>query len=383
MLQLKFDTILEPALEMVRTTTDHTLKQKLFFVHEFHSMFGEMSKLLSENQDALLTIRLVTLDQIFGQYPRMVRDLALREGKKVEFIVRGGDIALDRTVIDGLGGALAHLLRNAIDHGIVESGTIVLSAVRERGRAKVIVEDNGAGIDYARVREVAILRGVETKEHIDAMSTASLAEIIFHPNMSTNDVVTDVSGRGVGVSAVYIFARDIGGRLEVVSPIPETGVGTRFTLDLPISLATVRVLVVEVGGYTFAIPFENIDRTHEFKESEVGGVAHQETLYIDGTLLPLLRLQNILGLAFGGVSEAPSPDSDRVAILIQTQGTKVALSIDSCVGEQDLLVKSLPPILHSIKGFSGSALLPDGRIILLLDMHGLLTHAVDDILGAR
>ncbi len=380
MLRLKFDTMLEPAEETARTTTDPALKQRLFFVNEFRSLFIEMSHLLSENQDALLAIRLVTLDQIFGQYPRMVRDLAVRQGKKIEFVVQGGSIALDRTVIDGLGGALSHLLRNAIDHGIVDSGTITLYALREKGRAKVIVEDNGAGINYDRVKSVAIERGVETKERIDAMKKSAIAELLFHPNMSTNDVVTDISGRGVGVSAVYAFARDIGGRLDVISPIPELGLGTRFTLDLPVSLATIRVLIVEASGYTFAIPFDNIERTHEYAKSDISGVAHQETLLVDGALLPLIHLERVLALAYDGYQPPASKDAHQIAVLVHTRTTRLAIGVDVCKGEQDLIVKSLPPILRDIKGFSGSALLPDGRTILLIDVQGLLAHTVSDIL---
>jgi two-component system chemotaxis sensor kinase CheA len=379
MLRLKLGASIESGLEIARSTTDGSLKQKLHFVHELNSLLGEMSKLLSENQDALLTTRLVPLEHIFGQYPRMIRDLAVREGKKVEFTIHGGDIALDRMVVDGLGGALAHLLRNAVDHGIVESGTILLTASRERGRARIIVEDNGSGIDYARVREVAISREVDTKEHIDAMNERALAEIIFHPNMSTNNEVTDVSGRGVGVSAVYVFARDIGGRLEVLSPIPEIGRGTRFTLDLPISLATVRVLMVLSGGYTFAIPFESILRTQEFRESEVTSAAHQETIFIDDEVVPLLRLEKILGLSLHSAFNSSSKDT-QLAVLIQGKRTRVMLHVEACAGEQDLLVKSLPSVLHGIKGFSGSALLPDGRTILLIDALGLLAHVEGDIL---
>lgn len=379
-LKLKFDTMLEPAQEVARTTTDPALKQRLFFINEFHSLFVEMSHLLSENQDALLAIRLVTLDQIFGQYPRMVRDLAVRQGKKIEFVIQGGGVALDRTVIDGLGGALSHLLRNAVDHGIVDKGTITLYALREKGRAKVVVEDNGVGIDYDRVRSVALERGVETKERIDAMKNSAVAELLFHPNMTTTDVVTDVSGRGVGVSAVYAFARDVGGRIDVLSPIPELGRGTRFTLDLPISLATVRVLIVEASGYTFAIPFDNIERTQEYSKNDISGVAHQETLFIDGVLLPLLHLERVLGLTYGGFRTVTAKDAHQLAVLVRTRTSRIAIGVDSCKGEQELIVKSLPPILRDIKGFSGSALLPDGRTILLIDVQGLLAHTVSDIL---
>ena len=380
MIRLKLDTMLEPALDIVDTITDPMLKQKLFFIREFRSIFGEMARLLSENQEALFSIRLVPLEQIFGQYPRMVRDLSLREKKKIEFAVIGGEIELDRTVINGLGGALAHLLRNAVDHGIETEGKITLRAFREKGRARVIVEDSGEGINYARVREVAVERGIETQEKVAGLDDAGVAEMLFHPNMSTNTTVTDISGRGVGLSAVRAFTQDVGGRIDVLSPIPEIGRGTRFTLDLPVLLATIRVLIVESYGYTFAVPFESIEKTHQFLTREVTGAAHQETLYTEDGLLPLVHLENLLGLTVPGYTRRTEGDDVRTAVIMKTEKSIIALEVDRCGGEQELLVKSLPPIFRSIKGFAGSTLLPDGRTILLLDAHGLLFHAINDIL---
>ncbi len=382
MLRLKVDSMLEPAVEFSRTTTNPDLKQRLFFIPELSSLFSDFARLLVENQDVLLAIRLVPLDQIFGQFPRMVRDLAVREGKTIEFAMNGGDISLDRTVIEGLGGALAHLLRNAVDHGIVSGGTITLSAVREKGRARIIVEDSGGGINYERVKEVAVERGVVAPADVALMSKEQIAELLFHQNMSTNDSVTDISGRGVGLSAVRWFAEDVGGRVNVVSPIPEVGTGTRFVLDLPISLATVHVLTVQASGYTFAIPFDHIVKTLQFETVEVGTAAHQETIFVDGALLPLVHLENILKLSYAGFPSRTPLGHARSAILIRAGKTSFVLEVDGCTGEQDLLVKSLPPLLRSNKGFSGSALLPDGRTILLLDGHGLLAHVVGDILKA-
>lgn len=382
MLRLKVDSMLEPAVEFSRTATDPDLKQRLFFISELSSLFADFARLLAENQDALLTIRLVPLEQIFGQFPRMVRDLAVRENKTIEFVMQGGDISLDRTVIEGLGGALAHLLRNAVDHGIVSRGTIALSAVREKGRAHIIVEDSGDGINYDRVKEVAVERGVGTHEDIALLSNEQLAELLFHQNMSTSESVTDISGRGVGLSAVRWFAEDVGGRVNVVSPLLETGKGTRFVLDLPISLATVHVLTVQASGYTFAIPFDHIVKTLQFETAAVGEAAHQETIVVDEVLLPLIHLEKILKLSYAGFPSRGSSRSVRTAVLIRAGKTSFVLEVDACTGEQDLLVKSLPPLLRNNKGFSGSALLPDGRTILLLDGHGLLAHAVSDILKA-
>ncbi len=381
MIRLKLDTILEPVLEIAQTVQDPLLKQRLFFVHEFKTLFEQMARLLSENQDALLSIRLVPLDQIFSQYPRMVRDLALREGKKVEFIMEGGSLDLDRSVLDGLGGALAHLLRNAIDHGITNEGTIRLTAKRVRSRAHIIVEDDGAGVNYDRVRAVAAERNVLPLERVKNLDNAGVAELLFHPNMSTNETVTDVSGRGVGLFAVRSFVEDMNGRIEVESPILGTSKGTRFILDLPVTLATLRVMTIRSAGYTFAVPFDSIVRTMEFGDQDVLRALDQENVMVDGTMTPLLQLEKILALtALGYPGALLRRKGPRICVVVRTERNNIALEIDHVTGEQELLVKSLPTLLRGIKGFSGSTLLPDGRTVLLLDAHGLLMQALNDIL---
>ncbi len=380
MLRLKLDTILEPAAEITKSISDPILKQKIYFLNEFRTLFGELARLLSETQEELLLIRLVPLEQIFSQFPRMIRDLSVREGKQVVFRVEGENVELDRTVLDGLGGALAHLLRNAVDHGIQKEGTILLRAERASERVHVIVEDNGGGVDYERVREVAIERGVIEKEEGQKLRKVEIAELLFHPNMSTSETVTDISGRGVGLSAVRAFVQDVGGRIELHSPTSEKG-GTRFLIDLPVSLATVKVLIVRSSGFTFAIPFVGVIRTMKFAPERISKSASQEAIVEGGHAISLLRLDVLLGISFAGMfHKERQSDKECLGVLVSDEGEQVILVIDECVGEQELLVKSLPPVLRGIKGFSGSALLPDGRTILLLDTHGLLLQAFGDIL---
>jgi two-component system chemotaxis sensor kinase CheA len=379
MLRLKLETMIEPVLDITKAIDDPILRQKFFFIKEFQTLFGELARLLSETQGELLRVRLVPLEQIFGQFPRMVRDLALREGKQIAFRVEGEGVELDRTVLEGLGGALAHLLRNAVDHGIVKEGAILLRAERKNDRVHVIVEDNGRGIDYEHVRRVAKERGVITEEAASAMRNIDTIELLFHPNISTTAEVTEISGRGVGLSAVRGFTQDVGGRVTVISPA-SGGKGTRFLLDLPVSLATVKVLIVQSSGFTFAIPFANIIRTFVLTPEAIIRSAHQEAVAIDGKPVPLFWLSRLLGITFGEAFRKTVLGAELRAVLITIEQEQVALIVDACVGEQELLVKSLPPILRDIKGFSGSTLLPDGRTVLLLDTYGLLFHAFGDIL---
>ena len=380
MLRLKLDSILEPSLEIVKTVNDPVLRSKIYFLKEFQSLFGDLARLLSETQNELLLIRLVAIEQIFSQFPRMVRDLSLREDKEVQFRTEGGNVELDRTVLEGLGGALAHLLRNAIDHGISGKGTIVLSAKRMNDRVHVSVEDDGVGIDYVRVTAVAVERNIISEDIAKRLNKKEIADLLFLQNMSTSTEVTDISGRGVGLSAVYAFASDVGGRVSIVSPISEHG-GTRFLLDLPISLATVKVLLVASSGFTFAIPFSSVIRTMSFAREQIKTTANQELLIENNRPVPLLRLTELLDISFGDMfSKGKREQKELLAVLLSIENQEVAMLVDECVGEQELLVKSLPPVLRGIRGFSGSTLLPDGRTILLLDAHGLLLRAFGDIL---
>lgn len=381
MVRLKLDTILEPAQALVRTITDPAVKQRIYFLDEFKTLFGALARSLSDMQSELLRVRLVPLEQLFTQFPRMVRDLAQREKKEVKFEVVGGDVALDRTVLEGLGGALAHLLRNAVDHGIATSGTVRLVAKRVNDRVHVIVEDDGVGIDHEAIRTLAVARGLIGADDAELLRKNEIADLLFHKNISTSPTVTDISGRGVGLSAVRAFAQEVGGRVSVFSPIAASG-GTRFVLDLPVSLATVEVLLVESSGFTFAIPFANVVHTVNFPEHAIVSSVHQESVVIDEKLVPLLRLDHILKITFAAMlrPKKATDTDERLAVLLRSGEREVALLVDRCVGEQELLVKSLPPLLRDVKGFSGSALLPDGRTILLLDAQGLLTQAFNDIL---
>ncbi len=382
MLRLKLDSLLEPAIGIAKNISDQKIKDQLYFLKEFETIFSQLARLLSDTQSQLLVIRLVSIEMIFSQFPRMVRDLSLRENKKVEFNMEGGEVELDRTVLSGLGGALAHLLRNAIDHGIEESGIITLSAVRMNDRVHVSVLDNGVGINYDRVKQVAIERNIISSEAATHLRKQEINELLFHPNMSTNTEVTDISGRGVGLSAVQSFAKEVGGHVVVVSPAIQNK-GTKFTLDLPVSLATVKVLLVESSRFTFALPFNTVIRTVVISRNTISQSAHQEMVEIDGALIPLLYLNVLLDITFADMFFAKriKEKEEILAVLLEIDNERFLIVIDNCLGEQELLIKSLPPVLRNIRGFSGSALLPDGRTILLLDAHGLLLEALGDILG--
>jgi two-component system, chemotaxis family, sensor kinase CheA len=328
-----------------------------------------LDRLVSNLQYSVLQVRLVPLEQIFMRFPRMVRDLAKKQGKEIEFQVEGGDLELDRSIIDKLAEPIVHLLRNAVDHGISEKGNIKLSAKSEKDFAKVIIEDDGKGIDWGGVVEKALEKGIITSDEAESyrkdLTNDKVQNLIFNPQLSTTEVVTETSGRGVGMDAVQAFMDEVGGNIEVESPANEAG-GTRITLELPLTLAIIRVLIVKVGKETFAIPFSNIEKTVTVADSDVKSVGGQDVAIVDGTDVPLVHLK-------AAFHEKAKPSTGTKTVVLVKRGKSVAgVVVDKLMTEQEITVKPLPSVLKGVKGFSGSTILGDGRTILIIDIVGLI-----------
>ncbi len=346
---------------------------------ELKGVVNHLERLVSDIQYQVTQARLVPVDQIFARFPRMVRDLSIREKKKIDLQISGGDIELDRTIIDKLGNPLVHLLRNAIDHGIVTEGVIKLSVVRERDYALVSVEDNGNGIKYERVREEAIKRGVYSAAEAADLSRGQLIELLFNPQFSTAEKVTDISGRGVGLSAVKEFANEIGGEIRVESPpkdlirpdgtVPDHA-GTRFTLELPLTLAIVNSLLVTVGSQMFAIPFSNIVRAIQVPLGDVKSMGDQNVAVVNDEYVTLVHLDKLFEIKDAKVVE------DKITVVLIRKGAELAgIVVDGLRDEQEIIVKPLPDSLKGVPGFSGSTILGDGRTIMILDIAGLLADS--------
>jgi len=331
----------------------------------------ELDKISASLQDTVMDMRLVPMKKIVGKFPRLVRDLAREQDKEIEFVVEGDDVELDRTILTEISDPLMHLLRNAVDHGIEPpeereasgkdpEGTVTLSAERNRDQVIIEVRDDGGGIDRERVREKAVEKDVMSREEVDELTDAEVEDLVFHPGFSTNDEVTDVSGRGVGMDVVRDTVSRLDGSVSV-SSVP--GEGTTFTMTLPVTVAIVKVLFVESGGEEYGIPIKTVDEISRMKP--VKTVDGEEVITYDETVYPLVRLGDALN-----VPEETRED-DGMLVRIRDTERQVAVHCDDVRGQEEVVVKPFEGILSGIPGLSGAAVLGEGDVVTILDVSTL------------
>jgi two-component system chemotaxis sensor kinase CheA len=332
----------------------------------------KVSRLTTDLQAEIIQVRMTPVWQVFDRFPRLVRDLARQLGKQIEFRVEGKEIELDRAILDEIGEPLVHMLRNAIDHGIESPeerkaagkparGRIVLSAVRERNKVEIRVSDDGRGIEPKRILALAKREGL-VDEEVEVMSNELLLRVLARPGFSTANEVPDVSGRGVGIDVVATHLRALGGGLEVQA---EPGVGTTFTLQLPITLAIVRALTAEVGEERYVLPITHVSETVDLDTSSVTELEGQDGLQYRGDVIPLLDLRDI-------VSARGEIPARRPVVVLQIGGRRSGIVVDALTGQQEIVVKSFDPPTGTLPIFSGATILGDGMPVLILDAGGLV-----------
>jgi two-component system chemotaxis sensor kinase CheA len=366
----------------------------------------ELDKISSNLQNTVMDMRLIPLSSVVDTFPRLVRDLARDQDKQVDFEIDGRDIELDRTILTEIRDPLVHILRNAVDHGIESpaereaagkdpTGHIELRASRERDHVNIVVEDDGAGIEADDLREKAVEEGVKTAAEAEAMDDSEARELIFHPGLSTNEEVTDVSGRGVGMDVVRTTVKQLDGTVSLEST---PGEGSRFELRLPVTVAIVRVMFVEVDGTEYGIPIKNIAEVS--RAGNIETVNDEEVVRHDGDIYPVIHLREVLqdnatasgptpAAADGGHPEdgpdapaEPATDTGRDDILggsgddgmlvrIREETRPVALHCDEVLHQEEVVVKPLEGILSGIPGLSGTAVLGDGDVVTILDVETL------------
>ncbi|PLX27054.1 hypothetical protein C0583_04900 [Candidatus Parcubacteria bacterium] len=364
---------------------------------ELKNVFSHMDMLISGIQFEVTQSRLVPVEQAFARFPRMIRDLSQKENKKINFEVSGGEIELDRSVVDKLGEPLIHLLRNAVDHGITEEGKINLSAIRKSERVQFVVENIGEKINIEKIKKVALSKGLVTTQTISEMKESAIIDFIFHPNFSTKDHVTEISGRGVGLNVVKKFADSFNGRILAEN----TDKGARFILELPQTLAIIETLLVEVNKSIFAIPFTDIERSVKVYNTDIKRMADRDMGVIDGTNIPLIDLsesfkyvdaikkvvhvKNSEGKKISN-SELTNPEElkttenqekaikkdHKLVVLVKKEEGMAGIVVDSLITEQEVIVKPFTSMLQNIKEFSGSTILGDGRVVLILDVLNII-----------
>lgn len=331
---------------------------------KLEELVDHLNLLISNVQYQVMQSRLVPLEQIFTPFPRMIRDLAQEQKKKVSFAVMGSEIELDRTIVDKLGEPLVHLLRNAIDHGIEKQGSIILKAVREKDFVLISVEDDGKGIDFEKVKQATVKRNILSQREAEKATEEQLTDLLFHSRLSTKDKVTETSGRGVGLSIVKNFSDQIGGRVLIEPSL--SGGGARFTLELPITIAIINALLVGAGEFIFAIPFSSIERSVIVPLKNIKSMADYDVAVIDGRDILLAWSDKIFNFPVKTKNE--DRQKSIIVVIVRRGEDAVGLVVDKLISQQEIIVKSFSPILRKIKGFSGSTILGDGKVSLIIDV---------------
>ncbi|WP_138202709.1 chemotaxis protein CheA [Haloimpatiens lingqiaonensis] len=335
---------------------------------ELNETLEQVARTTSDLQDLVMKIRMLPLEVVFSRFPRMIRDLSVELNKEMELIIEGQETELDRTVIDEIGEPLIHLLRNAADHGIEDKeerikkgkepvGKIKLVAYQEGTKAVIKVSDDGKGLDPEKIREKAEKLGIKT----EGMTDSDINNLIFMQGFSTNEEVTDISGRGVGMDVVKTKISSLGGTLDLVSEIDK---GTTFIITLPLTLQIIQALLVKIGEETMAISLGYIDRVIDYKEEKIKKSNNKEVIVYSDKVIPLIRVNEKLGI--------PYKKEGKKYIIIVKVGEKTAgLLVDSLLGQQEIVIKPLGKTLQSLKEYIGATIL-GGTVTLILDVSSLV-----------
>ncbi|MGY0777879.1 chemotaxis protein CheA [Azospirillum argentinense] len=336
---------------------------------------GRIDSIVGDLQDAVLRLRLLPLSRVFDPLPRLVRDTARRLGKPVELHLSGGETEADKDILDILGEPLLHLVRNALDHGVEpperrraagkpEVAALRVQAFQDSGGVVVEVSDDGAGIDAAAVRRKAVAQGTLTAEQAAALTEAEALRLILLPGLSTSDTVSDLSGRGVGMDAVRSAVEQAGGRVDVAST---PGVGTRFRLILPLTMMLTRLVTVETAGALYGFPVTLVTGMQRVPHGAIRRMKHAESVVVQDAVVPLLRLRRLLNLP-----EDERERSGEAVLLLDLGGQPMALVVDTFRERAEVVLKPMTGLLARLRGYAGTAVLGDGRLLLALNLRELV-----------
>lgn len=332
-----------------------------------------VDRLIFDLEDQVKNIRMVPIGNIFNRYPRMVRDLAEHENKKINLIISGSELELDRTVLDQIGEPLIHMLRNSVDHGIEtpeerirknkpEEGTVKLIVTREKNHALIEITDDGAGIDLEKVKESALKKGIITKDEIIHMNDNEIRDLIFRPGMSTAKIVTEVSGRGVGMDVVINKIRELGGSVQVDSEVNE---GTTVKIRLPLTLAIISAMLLSVQGQKYILPLNIVDQIIDINHSQIKTIQGYKTFIHNNKNIPLFWLHELIGVSI-------SEDKQYKVVIANKQNQQIGIVVDEVIGQQQILIKALQNIVKGTKGCAGATILGNGEVVLILDIETLI-----------
>jgi len=335
-----------------------------------------LERITTSLHDAVMKVRMVPVERVFNRFPRMVRDLAKDLNKKIKLVMSGQETEVDRTVVDEIADPLIHLIRNSIDHGIEapeererrgkrDFGTVNLKAYPEGNNVVIEVEDDGNGIDPNKIAEKVISKGLMTAKDVENLTEKEVLNLLFMPGFSTAEVVTDLSGRGVGLDVVKSKIASLGGSVDIISRLGE---GSKFVIRLPLTLAIIQALMVYLDDEKYALPLNNISEITTIKETDISLLQNQEVVLYRGKTLPIIRLKEVLELR----SKEERQASDELTIVVVKKGSELAgIVVDSLIGQQEIVIKSLGAYLKGIPTIAGATILGNGGVALIVDPNQL------------
>ncbi len=346
-------------------------------VDDLGETVSHIARITSDLQDQIMKARMLPIETVFNRFPRVVRDLAQKLGKDIKLDLVGGETELDRSVIEVIGDPLLHILRNSIDHGVempddrekagkTRQGLVVVSAKHQENHIVIEITDDGKGIDLTRVKNKAIEAGLVSADAAAKLSDKEALQFIFHSGLSTAAEVSEVSGRGVGMDIVRSNIQKLGGLIDLDTTLGE---GSRFSLRLPLTLAIIRGLLVDVAKTVFVLPLGSVIETLLIKKEDIQRINQREVVVIRGVTTPLVRMRNVFGIN-GEVQD----EEDFYVVIVGLAEQRMGLVVDKLVGEQEVVIKSLSRFCGDVPGVSGATILGDGNVALIADVNGIVSN---------
>ncbi|ACN99357.1 chemotaxis protein CheA [Sulfurihydrogenibium azorense Az-Fu1] len=358
-------------LRSVQELTQNMTSNK--YIEEIESVASSIDKIVGDLQLAVMKTRMQPVKRLFQKFTRVVRDLSKLVGKEVNLIIEGEDTEMDKSILERLEEPLVHLIRNALDHGLETPeerkrlgkppiGKLVLRAYYQGDRVYLEVEDNGRGIDPAKVAQKAIEKGIITKEQLEKMTEKEILQLVFLPGFSTKDKVSEISGRGVGMDAVMNTVINFRGTIDIWS---EKGKGTKISMAFPLTVGIIRSLLVSVSGRRFAIPIFLVTEIISVENATIKTLSGKQVLLLREKALPLINIYDMLKVP-------PCKTGYIIVCLIGNQ--RVAFTVEDLFGDEEIVVKPLGKIFGDLHGISGATITGDGKIVLILDLVELLKN---------
>ena len=370
----KLDTLMNLMGELVINKVRLEQIGQTHRLSELTETLEQMDRVTTDLQNIVMKVRMVPVSQVFNRFPRMVRDVTKELNKEINLTIEGEDTELDRTVIDEIGDPIMHLLRNSLDHGIEmpdereakgkpRIGEVGLIARHEGNNVVIMVTDDGKGIDADVIRRKAVEKGLYSQDEVDSMDDADAVRIVFLPGFSTAEKISDISGRGVGMDVVRSKIESLSGHVDVETHVNE---GSVFKIKLPLTLAIIQAMLVQVQNEMYAIPLASIDSTLSVQPNDIRTVQNNEVIVLRGEIIPIIRMEETLMVPH--VRDA----QELFVVVVHAGDSKAGIVVDKLIGQQEIVIKTLGNLFLGLKMFSGATVLGDGRVALILDVATML-----------